>query len=68
MGPWLKAEVAATMDIAEIIVHSVIRATDKQITASTKTIVIGIIVARGKNIVRMVIEDVYNPERGTWET
>jgi hypothetical protein len=64
MGLWRKAEVAVTTDIMDIIVHSITSATDKNIIAGTKTTVIGMIMARGKNIDRMAIESVYNTDRG----
>ena len=54
MGLWLKSEVAAATAIIK-------RATETNIIASTGTTVIGIIMATGKKIVRMVIEIVYNP-------
>ena len=47
----------------EITVHSITRITD----SIAGTTVIGMIVARGKNIVRTVIEIVYNTDRGIKE-
>lgn len=65
MELWLKTNIAAATDITEIIVHIVKKTTDMDIIAGTRTTVIGITVARGKRIDRMVMENVYNPERGT---
>jgi len=54
MGLWLKTGIVAAM---EITLHSITRITDN----ITGTAVIGMIVAMGKETVRMVIESVYSP-------